>query len=65
MKYALCRVTPELMAQCLALPEGSTVDGATWDPIDRTIVLSVQHESFAYVQPGFVPQVVTIRREWR
>ena len=52
MNRALLSITPDMLRERLMLPAGTVIDGATWDPRVRTIVLSVVHPDFPDV-PDF------------
>ena len=67
MKYALCKVSPELLCDKLPLPHGTEIDGATWDPTDRTVVLSVRHDDLPDVLPSRVAPFITphLTVEWK
>ena len=65
MKRALLKITPELVAERLCLPNGTTIESATWDPIDRTIILDVRSDVFFDVQRHHVAPYVTYETRWR
>jgi hypothetical protein len=64
VKRGLLKLTPEFICQQLMLPRGTVIDGATWDIVDRTIVLSVQHDSLSDVPDRHHAPLVMARTTW-
>lgn len=65
MKRGIMKITPESLADRLALPSGTEIDSASWDPIDRTITLSVLHPELPEVPNRMAAPFVTPRVSWR
>jgi hypothetical protein len=65
MKRALVKVLPEYLVERLSLPDDTDIDGVTWDPSDRTIVLSVRHQDLPDVPERYLAPVVKFKSVWR
>jgi hypothetical protein len=65
MKRGLFKVTPEELVLVLKLPLDTEIDSAVWDPIDRTIVLSVLHPELPEVYPRQLGPFVKTKTVWK
>lgn len=60
MRCAKIQVSSDLMRDVLAMPDGSVIYGASWNPYIRAVELFVTSPDLPLVKEGEVPEITPI-----